>query len=72
MDCHREYLVELECVVSKSRLLGPVAVLGDFNAHLGLLEVNHNLQRVLLQELLDRCEVNAVSQGSLASGPTYT
>ena len=38
VDCYREHLVELEHVVSESRLLGPVAVLGDLNAHLGLLE----------------------------------
>ena len=44
--------------MSESRLLGPVAVLGDFNAHLGLLEgESENLQGVFLQELLDRCEV---------------
>ena len=37
--------MELERVVSESRLLGPVAVLGDFNAHLGLLEgESQNLQ----------------------------
>ena len=34
-------------MVSESRLLGPVAVLGDFNAHLGLLEgESRNLQQV--------------------------
>ena len=38
MDCYKEHLVGLEHVVSESRLLGPVAVLGDLNAHLGLLE----------------------------------
>ena len=32
-------------MVSESPLLGPVAVLGDFNAHLGLLEgESQNLQ----------------------------
>ena len=34
VDCYREHLTELERVVSESRLLGPVTVLGDFNAHL--------------------------------------
>ena len=47
--------MELEHVMSESRLLGPVAVLGDFNAHLGLLKgESQSLQGVLLQELLDR------------------
>ena len=47
--------------------------LGNFNGHLGLLEgESQNLQGVLLYEWLDRCEVNPVSQGSLAHGPTYT
>ena len=32
LDCYTE---ELERVFSKSELLGPVIVLGDFNAHLG-------------------------------------
>ena len=34
VDCYREHMKELERVVSESRLLGPVTVLGDFNAHL--------------------------------------
>ena len=55
-------------MVSESRLLGPVAVLGDFNAHLGLLEGES--QGVLCRSC--GCEVSAVSLGSLASGPTYT
>ena len=37
VDCYREHLIELEMVVSESVQLGPVAVLGDFNAHLGKL-----------------------------------
>ena len=35
VDCYQEHMKELERVVSESRLLGPVTVLGDFNAHLG-------------------------------------
>ena len=34
LDCYKEHLVELERVVSEFELLGPVIVLGDFNAHL--------------------------------------
>ena len=56
--------------MSETRLLGPVTVLGDFNAH---LEVGkQNLQGVLLQEVMERCELSAVSMGAMASGPAYT
>ena len=48
MDFYKEHLVELEHVVSESRLLAPVAVLGDFNAHLSLVEgKSQNLQGVV-------------------------
>ena len=49
-------------------------VLGDFNAHLGEVRCNavQNLQGLLLQEVLERCALSAVSQGALASGPGYT
>ena len=74
VDCYREHLVELERIVSKSQVLGSVAVLGDFNAHLGgeYCPGNQNLQEVLLQAVLEKCELSAVSQGALASGPGYT
>lgn len=77
VDCYKEHMVELERVVSESELLGPVVVLGDFNAHLGghggLAGVGEsNLQGVLLQEVMDRGNLSAVSLGSLASGPGYT
>ena len=36
-ECYRQHLVELERIVSESALLGPVIILGDFNAHLGSL-----------------------------------
>ena len=72
VDCYREHMKELEKVVSESRLLGPVTVLGDFNAHLGGWECEQNMQGVLLQEMLERCELSAVSKGVLASGPGYT
>ena len=73
VDCYREHLVELERVISESELQGPVMVLGDFNAHLGGEIVGEqNLQGVLLQEVLERCSLSAVSQGAMASGPRYT
>ena len=34
LECYRDHLIELERVISESFLLGPVVVLGDFNAHL--------------------------------------
>ena len=66
--------MELERVISDSQLLGSVVVLGDFNAHLGGARRNamQNLQGFLLQEVLERCDLSAVSQGALASGPGYT
>ena len=46
---------------------------GDFNAHLGgEAGGEQNLQGVLLQEVLDRCDLSAVCQGAAASGPAYT
>lgn len=60
---------ELERVISESRLLGPVIMLGDFNAHLGGWECQQNMQGVLLQEMLERCELSAVSEGAMASWP---
>ena len=72
VDCYREHMKELERVVCESQFLGPVTVLGDFNAHLGGLECEQNMQGVLLQEMLERCELSAVSKGVLASGPGYT
>ena len=74
VDCYREHLVELERIVCESRLLGSVAVLGDFNTHLGGENCpgNQNLQGALLQAVLERCELSAVSQVALASGTVYT
>ncbi len=34
IDCYREHVLEFERLVTESEQLGPVAVLGDFNAHL--------------------------------------
>ena len=60
-----------EQVVSKSWLLGRVTVVGDFNPHIGGGECSgeQNLQGGLLQEVLERCELSAVSQSALTSGP---
>ena len=78
LECYREYmyLVELEWVISESMLLGPVAVLGDFNAHFGDPNTHRgasvlNIQGMLLQEVMDRCNLTAVSLGCLSSGPKY-
>ena len=72
IDRHREHLKELERVVSESRLLGPVTVLGDFNAYLGGWECQQNIQGVLLQEMTERFELSTVSEGVLSSGLGYT
>ena len=74
VDCYRDHLVELERVISDAQQMGSVCVLGDFNAHLGggRCDSEQNLQGVLLQELLGRCDLSAVSMGALASGPSYT
>ena len=58
LDCYREHLVELEKVVSESAHLGPVAVMGDFNAHLRRLcggrgVEDPNVQGILLQETME-------------------
>ena len=67
----------LEQVITESESLGPVVIVGDFNAHLGKLGGSRglgdpNVQGVLLHDLLDGCELNVVSLGSLSSGETYT
>ena len=70
---YREHLVELERVIGESELQGPVMVLGDFNAHLrGEAVGEQNLQGALLQEVLERCSLSAVSEGAMASGPIDT
>ena len=69
VDCYREHLQELERLISESQLLGPVTLLGDFNTHLGGLESQQNVQGLLLQEIMEQCELSAISQEVLASGP---
>ena len=64
-------------MISDAALVGAVAVLGDFNAHLGSCGGSRgvgerNIQGVLLQELMDRCGLSAVALGSLAKGPKHT
>ena len=70
MDIFREHLVELEHVISESELLGPVVVADDFNAHLGKLGGSRgagdvNVQGVLIYEMMGRCNLSAVSVGSI-------
>ena len=67
----------LEQVITESESLGPAVIVGDFNAHLEKLGGSRglggsNVQGVLLHDLLDRCELNVVSLGSISSGETYT
>ena len=74
MDCYRDHLQELE---SDSALLGPVIILGDFNAHLGSLggvrgTGNPNLQGILLSNIMDRHNLCAVSQCDSATGSLHT
>ncbi len=76
-DCYREHVLELERLVTESEQLGPGAVLGDFNAHLGSLGGlrgvgDTNLQGVLLQEIMGRCNLSAASLGCMDSGPVHT
>ena len=60
---------ELERVISEFSLLGPVVVLGDFNAHLGSLGGvkglgDPNVQGVLVSEVMEHCNLSTVSVGS--------
>ena len=52
-------------------------VLGDFNANIGCLggvggfgEIN--VQGVLVNDMAARCHLNAISPGSIATGPCHT
>jgi len=72
IDCYREHMKELERFISESCLLGPVTMLGDFVAYLGGWECQQNMQGVLLQEMMERSKLGAVSEGMLSSGPGYT
>ena len=77
MDVYQEQLEELERVVLESKVLGSVAVMGDFNAHLGILagvrgQGGPNIQGVLLEGVMRRCGLYAASQSEGTSGPNYT
>ena len=77
LDAFVEHLLELEHVISELKLLGPVFILGNFNAHLGALGGqrgvgNTNNQGVLLYEMLGRCNLSVLSLGCIASGPPHT
>ena len=77
IDCYSSHLLELEKIICESQLLGRVMVVGDFNAHLGVLggekgRGKPNLQGVLLSEVMDRCRLSAVSLGSIATGSDFT
>lgn len=73
-----EQLAVLERVVLESKLLGSVVVMGDFNAHLGSpggvhsCNAGSNVQGVLLDEMMRRCDLYAVSDSEIVTGPDYT
>ena len=72
IDCYTTHLIELENIICESRILGRVVVLGDFNAHIGVLggdirRGKPNMQGVLLSEVMSRCHLSAVSLGSIAT-----
>ena len=77
MECYSEHLVELENLISESERLGPIVIIGDFNAHLGKLggvrgQGNPNQQGTLPHQLLVWCKLYAVSLSSISRGPLYT
>ena len=77
MERYTEHLIELERVVSEHQHSGPVVIMGDFNAHLGVLGGvrgigEPNQQGVLLHQLITHCNLYAVSLSSLSQGPQYT
>ena len=77
IEYYCEHLMELERLISDQQQQGPVIVMGDFNAHLGTLGGcrgvgDPNQQGMLLQQLITRCNLYAVSLSSLATGPQYT
>ena len=77
MEVYQEQLEELERVVLESKVLDSVVVMGDFNAHLGILagvrgQGGPNMQGVLLEGVMRRCGLYAASQSEETSGPNYT
>ena len=76
-DYYLECIVELERITEESKQLVPTIIMGDFNAHLGILggprgRGDPNSQGVLLHELLQRCDLFAASLSNHAEGPDYT
>ena len=76
-DYFRECIVELECIAEESKQMGPTIIMGDFNTHLGALggprgRGNPNSQGVLLHDLLQRCDLCAMSLSNHTKGPDYT
>ena len=77
LDAFVEHLLELERVISESKLLRPVFILGNFNAHLGALGGqrgvdNTNTQGVLLYEMLGTCDLSVLFLACIASGAPDT
>ena len=65
MDAYCNTLLDLEHLISTSSRYGPVLIAVDFNAHLGPLGGPRGLdtpnqQGVLLQQLVDRCDLYVV------------
>ena len=72
-----DHLIELEQLVTEAQQRGLVAVLGDFNAHLGHLGGSHvgespNPHGLLVKEWADRCQLYAASMSTFSGGPGYT
>ena len=44
IDVYRKHLVILEQVITESESVGPVVIVGDFNAHLGKLGGSRGLR----------------------------
>ena len=59
-------------MISAPQSVGPVIIAGDFNAHLPALSSNTNTQGRLLNDLIDRNSLFAVSCYSITTGPNYT
>ena len=68
IDCYREHLVELECVVSECEMLDSVVILGDCNAHLSVdgREFCYRKSWTGITLQMSPC------MGCLAIGPSYT
>ena len=73
IDVYREYITELENVVSTLQAYGPTIIMGDFNAHLkGTSMSSTNVQGQLVEDLCYHLDLYPVSLSELSSGPGYT